>query len=465
MPRGPSAKRQQGAANNRDTRHENGLVAPGTGSASGSATTSTTGKRGPKSQRSRNDIRSDGSPGPRPSSSTNLQLHPSSRSLSSTSLDNNNNSLNAAPPPLPSPNPSTSSANGNGNGNGHGYAKHNSTIGDIMSVNTHSPRRASVAAYSETSSDSASVSAEDAHRRIDVNAAKNHQVHRDTGPFDLALTVLRSCPLHDTLAILIILTQLSPWLLSSIYTLFTLLTFVPPPTTSSGLSINEIFDGFGAPNLWTLVGLDILFLIFFAFMPLQSLILEFAQVVVAITLGGGGSNSTGTSGAPTYKIVLCVGIVLLNHFGQHPFVRALFSLKALLGFGRYEGSTDAADPMEPGSTPSPRGLFRSVLAIHILVQGLVRYVRDWYLRRERRDQLSQSQSDPEAGKSPLMVDPAMDGGGLTPTDPDSNRQVMSLSLSASSKKKRKQSHQVRLRQPLWAALASTKIVMVKEYAC
>lgn len=331
-----------------------------------------------------------------------------------------------------------------------------------MSVNNHSPRRASVAAYSETSSDSASVSAEDAHRRIDVNAAKNHQVHRDTGLCDLALTVLRSCPLHDTLAILIILTQLSPWLLSSIYTLFTLLTLAPPPTTSSGLSINEIFDGFGAPNLWTLFGLDILFLVFFAFMPLQSLILEFAQVVVAITLGGGGSNSTGTSGAPTYKIVLCVGIVLLNHFGQHPFVKTLFSLKSLLGFGRYEGSTDAADPMESGSTPSPRGLFRSILAIHILVQGLVRYVRDWYLRRERRDQLSQSQSDPEAGKSPsLMVDPAMDGGGLTPTDPDSNRQVMSL--SASSKKKRKQSHQVRLRQPLWAALASTKIVMVKEY--
>ncbi|KAJ4417402.1 hypothetical protein N0V82_006169 [Gnomoniopsis sp. IMI 355080] len=436
MPRGSSAKRQQGAASNRDTRHENGLVGPG--------------KRIPKSQRSRNDIHSDGSPGPRPSSILQNTSQSQSHSLSSTSLDT------AAPPPLPSPNPSTSSANGNGNGNG--YTKHHSTIDDIMSA--ENPRRASVAAYSDASStDSASVSAEDAHRRIDVNAAKNNQVHRDTGPFDLALTVLRSCPLHDTIAILIILTQLSPWFLSSIYTLFTLLTFVPPPTTSSGLSINEIFDGFGAPNLWTLVGLDLFFLIIFAFMPLQDLILEFAQVVVAMTLGGGASSRGGT----THNIFLCVGIVLFNHFGHHQPLGGFPNIKTLLGPSW--ATTDADDPMEPGPSvygrKTPRGLFRSVLAIHILVQGLVRYVRDWYLRRERRDLLSQSQSDPEAGKSPsLMVDPAMDGG-LTPTDPDPNRQVMSS--SASSKKKRKQSHQVRIRQPLWAALASTKIVMVKEY--
>ncbi|CAN8095981.1 unnamed protein product [Discula destructiva] len=481
MPRGSSAKRQQGAATIRDTRHDNALVGPGPGpnsnpagigsgsgsglgpaTGTGTGTTSGAGKRAPKSQ-SKNDIRSDGSPSPRPSSSTISQPNPPSRSLSSTFPDNHS-SPNAAPSPLPSPHPSSSRANGNGNG--YGYAKHHNTIDDIMSVDSHYPRRASVAAYSETSSESVSVPAEDAHRRIDVNAAKNHYVHRDTGPFELCLTVLKSCPLYDTLAILIILTQLSPWLLSSIYTLFTLLTFVPPPTTSSGLSINEIFDGFGAPNLWTLVGLDLLFLIFFAFMPLQSLILEFAQVVVAMTLGGGGTSPTGRSGAPTYKILLCAGIVLLDHFGYHLLVKALLRGKALLGFGQYEGTTDAADPMEPGpqgyGRETPRGLFRSVLAIHILVQGLVRYVRDWYLRREKRDLLSQSQSDPEAGKSSsLMVDPAMDGGGLTPTDPDPNRQV--VSLSASSKKKRKQSHQVRIRQPLWAALASTKIVMVKEY--
>ncbi|KAK7741010.1 hypothetical protein SLS53_005074 [Cytospora paraplurivora] len=421
MPRGSSAKRQQGAANNRDTRHENGLVGPG--------------KRIVK-QKSRNDVKSDGSPRP--------QLH---QFLSD----------NAAPSPLPSsPLPSNSSANLNGNG----YAKHRHSIEDM----SHDRRRPSVAAYSETSTESLSVepsqaAVEDAHRRIDVNAAKNNNVHREPGPLDYALTVLRSCPLHDTIAILIILMQLSPVALSSIYMLFTLLTFVPPVTTSSGLSLTEIFDGPGAPNLWTLVGLDLFFLIIFAFMPLQDLILDFAQVVIAMTLGGGASSRAGT----THNIFLCAGIVLFNHFGHHQALGRYSTSKTFVG-GTW-GTPDADDPLEPISIgyerKGPKGLFRSTLAIHILVQGLVRYVREWYLRREKRDLLSQSQSDPEAGKAPVLAgDPATDGG-YVPTDTEANKQ--SISTTVSTKKRRKQSHQVRIRQPLWAALASTKIVMVKEY--
>lgn len=447
MPRGSSAKRQQGAANTRDaSRHDNGLVGPGAG------------KRIVRNQKSRNDVqpRLDGSPRP------NLTSQSLSQAQALSSHDTAAAPLSQQPSLPPSNSFSSPQTNGNGNvyanGNGNGYAKHAHQPDDIMA--SDSVRRASVAAYSETSSESVSVATEDTHRRIDVNAAKNNNVHRDTGPLDLAFSVLRSCPLHDTIAILIILMQLSPFALSSIYTLFTLLTFVPPPTTSSGLSINEIFDGFGAPNLWTLVGLDLFFLIVFAFMPLQDLILEFAQVVVAMTLGGGASSRGGT----THNIFLCVGIVLINHFGQHQALGRYSNFKTLLGTSW--GTTDADDPLESGPSvyerKGPRGLFRSVLAIHILVQGLVRYVRDWYLRREKRDLLSQSQSDPEAGKTPtLAVDPVTEGGFPTPTDTDPNRQA--TTSMASSKKRRKQSHQVRIRQPLWAALASTKIVMVKEY--
>lgn len=466
MPRASSTKRQQGAASNRDVRHDNGLVGPA--------------KRIVSKKKSRNDIGLDGSPRPTasPSSASSPQQQQQQQhqlQLQQFHAQPLSSPESAAPLPSPSPLPSVSSASlADGNGHVNGYAKHNnsSTDDDIMSAANH--RRPSLAAYSETSSsDSVSVSnnniqaaaaaaaaTEDAHRRIDVNAAKNTNVHRDTGPLDLAFSVLRSCPLHDTIAILIILMQLSPFALSSIYTLFTLLTFVPPPTTNSGLSVTEIFDGFGAPNLWTLVGLDVFFLIVFAFMPLQDLILEFAQVVVAMTLGGGASSRGGT----THNIFLCVGIVLLNHFGQHQVLsRYSSNFRHLLGTSW--GSPDADDPLEHGPSAYerkvPRGLFRSVLAIHILVQGLVRYVRDWYLRREKRDLLSQSQLDPEAAKTPtLAVDQALEGG-LTPTDTDPNRQA--ASSAASTKKRRKQSHQVRIRQPLWAALASTKIVMVKEY--
>jgi ubiquitination network signaling protein AcrB len=424
MPRASSAKRQQGAAANRDTRHENGLVGPG--------------KRIVK-QKSRNEIRSDGSPRPHLQSSASEHAAP-------------------LPPPSPLPNTSAPCANGNGNGNGYLHGP------DDMPLDT--ARRPSVAAYSETSS-SESVSlatsqaaTEDAHRRIDVNAAKNNNVHRDTGFVDLAFTVLRSCPLHDTIAILIILMQLSPVVLSSIYMLFTLLTFVPPVTTSSGLSLTEIFDGPGAPNLWTLVGLDLFFLIVFAFMPLQDLILDFAQVVIAMTLGGGASSRAGT----THHIFLCAGIVLFNHFGHHQAINRYSSFKNFFG-GPW--TTPDADDLKPLSISydrkGPKGVFRSILAIHILVQGLVRYVREWYLRREKRDLLSQSQPDPEAGKTPTLAgDTGTDGGGLPPTDvPEASRQLTSTNIS--NKKRRKQSHQVRIRQPLWAALASTKIVMVKEY--
>ncbi|PSR83351.1 hypothetical protein BD289DRAFT_453873 [Coniella lustricola] len=463
MPRASSAKRQQGAASNREIRHDNGLVGPA--------------KRTVSKKKSKNEIGLDGSsrttasPSSAPTNSQQQLQQQQSHDQPLSSPES------AAPLPPPSPLPSVPSASlADGNGHVNGYAKHNNNStthdDDIMSA-ANPTRRPSLAAYSETSSfESVSVAAnlqavaaattptEEFHRRIDVNAAKNNNVHRDTGPLDLAFSVLRSCPLHDTIAILIILMQLSPFALSSIYTLFTLLTFVPPPTTNSGLSVTEIFDGFGAPNLWTLVGLDVFFLIVFAFMPLQDLILEFAQVVVAMTLGGGASSRGGT----THNIFLCVGIVLLGHFGQNQ-VLARYSSNFRHLLGTSWGSPDADDPLEHGPSAYerkvPRGLFRSVLAIHILVQGLVRYVRDWYLRREKRDLLSQSQLDPEAAKTPtLAVDAALEGG-LTPTDTDPNRQA--TSSTASTKKRRKQSHQVRIRQPLWAALASTKIVMVKEY--
>jgi hypothetical protein len=63
-------------------------------------------------------------------------------------------------------------------------------------------------------------------------------------------------------------------------------------------------------------------------------------------------------------------------------------------------SPDPDDPLEPNSQSSNKkhGLVRSILAIHILTQGVVRYIRDWYVRREKRDSTA-SIGDPEAGKA------------------------------------------------------------------
>lgn len=416
MPRASSsAKRTQGSAGNRDTRHENGLVGPG--------------KRITK-QKSQSQL--EGSPKP-----TNH---------------------NAAAPPVPSL-PSSLS---------NGYARFDELALDHKAI--EGLRRGSLGTSSVSSSADSMASPsgqpyqeESGHRRIDVNDAKNNNVHRDPGPLDMALTVLRSCPLHDTLAILIILMQVSPVALTTIYMLFTFLTFVPPVTTSSGLSITEIFDGNqGTPSLTTLLCMDVIMLGIWLFLwaPVQQFITDLAQVVISLTLGGGGSSRQGSAN----NILLCVGIVGLSQWTRHMRLSSLSPLKRLLGSKGFFSSA-SGDALELSSSifekKGPYGWIRSILAIHILTQGLVRYIREWYLRREKRDLAGQGQPDPEAGKPSSLLGDSSAEGGFGMTDADALLQPGTGPVS--SKKRRKQSAQVRIRQPLWAALASTKIVMVKEY--
>jgi len=412
MPRASnSAKRHQGPSNQRDTRHENGLVGPG--------------KRVIKRK-------------------SQTQLDDGSR----PALDG------ASVPPVP---PVPAAANGSAAHLDDMAPEHRAT--ELLRRGS----RASLGTYSESSSTdslaapSANAIAEETHRRIDVNDAKNTNVHRDPGPLDLAITVLRSCPLADTIAILIILMQASPAVLATIYMLFTVLTFVPPVTTSSGLSITEIFDGSqGTPSLWTLIWMDGIMLLIWLFLwaPIQQFILDLAQVVISFTLGGGGTSRQGT----TSNIFLCVGIVGVSHWIQR--WNGLSRLAAIFGPNRF---------VSPGVQPTfrsfdkkgPYGWVRSVLAIHILTQGLVRYIREWYLRRERRDLQSQGLLDPESGKSVSFPAEGCSDVALLAADSDAHLQTSAAHLSG--KKRRKQSAQVRIKQPLWAALASTKIVMVKEY--
>jgi ubiquitination network signaling protein AcrB len=409
MPRAAaSAKRQQGASNQRDTRHENGLVVPG--------------KRITR-ERSQNHLNG------------NAVRSPTSE--------------NAPASPVLSTPPHT-----------NGISK------EPADMSAEALRRGSVGGYSDSSSESfnANLGPEDNHRRIDVNATKNSNVHRDPGPLDFALTVLRSCPLQDTIAILIILMQIPPIALSGIYMLFTLLTFV---TTSNGLNLSEVFEwNLGAPSLATVVCVDGIVLLIWLFFwgPIQHVILDLAQMVIALGLGGGSSSRDGGSLKNT---LICLSMILISHVLRHTKMK-YSPVGYLLGSSRFM-TPDLDDPLE--SLESIRGYdkvqsgwvnwVRSVLAIHILTQGLVKYIRDWYLRRERwerRDSVSQS-VDPEAGK-PYAGDLSIVDGFSTP---DSDTASLQPPLVSTFKKKRKQSAQIRNRQPLWAAIASTKIVVVKEY--
>ncbi|KAH8685261.1 hypothetical protein BGZ61DRAFT_455189 [Ilyonectria robusta] len=415
MPRASSSgKRQQGAATHRDTRHENGLVGPARRSSD---------KKGS----------GDG---------------PARRS--------DHGVAGAAGSSIPA----------NGLANGSSKLPLDNSSSDSR-ANDDSMRRSSLA--SETSSESCISNmgtngiVDAGHRQIDVNALKNSDVHRDSGPFDLATTVLKSLPMQDTLAILIILMHVPPLSLSAIYTVFTFLTFVPPVTTSSGMNINlaEIFDGNSTmPSLVTILCMDFFFLLIWLFLwgPIQDAILDFAKPVIAITLGGGTSTRDGTSRGLTTCFMWVIGHHLLRgtrvhwgrvvrHIPEHWRIPSVFN-----------------NPLQPATSTydkrSAYGWVKSVLAIHILTQGIVRYIREWYLRREKAN-ASTGVSDPEVGKPPSVTgDMANDAGFATP---DTDVSFQPATGPSTNKKRRKQSTQVRLQQPLWAALASTKIVMVKEY--
>ncbi|TGJ83962.1 hypothetical protein E0Z10_g4804 [Xylaria hypoxylon] len=424
MPRASaSAKRQTGASNHRDTKHENGLVGPGKRIA-----------RQPQQQQQQQKGQ--------------CQLNGSLQQQTQLAADDAS---------IPSA-PSTPPANAND------FSKHNAEM-HVEPRSAESLRRSSLGAYSETStadsynSHAAHVALEDNHRRIDVNATKNSNVHRDPGPLDFAYTVLRLCPLQDTIAILIILMQIPPLALSGIYMLFTLLTFV----TSNGLTFSDVFEwNLGAPSLATVICVDGIVLLIWLFLwgPIQHVILDLAQMVIALGLGGGSSSRDGGSMKNT---LICLSMILLSHVLRHTKMK-YSPVGYLLGSSRFM-TPDLDDPLESldllrGYDKVQSGWFgwvKTILAIHILTQGLVKYIRDWYLRRERRDSLAQNAADPEAGKS---YSPDADGGFLTP---DSDTATLQNSTALTTKKKRKQSAQVRNRQPLWAALASTKIVVVKEY--
>ncbi|KAI4158907.1 MAG: hypothetical protein L6R39_000466 [Caloplaca ligustica] len=309
------------------------------------------------------------------------------------------------------------------------------------------------------------------HRRIDVSAAKGPAASDHT-IFSLALTILRSCPLGDTIAILIFLLSLPPTLLSVTNALFAVLTFMPPAGSYSSipLTLNDVFQGSGGtPSLATILITDALGIVLWlvAWSPLQTLGLELAQAVVATTLGGGNSNKNSASDSTLF----CMFIVFLTHVARHRWIP-----KRIFGYEwsvRLESianlpeklSSDAID--EAHQPRSAGGWFRILIALHILVQGLVHVARRWYTKREysQANHLSKK-GDPEAGASTQSQAEA----GHT-TSPASSELTSKTSLpiskearekNSNGKKRRKQGTYVRRQQPLWAAFAATKVTVLRE---
>lgn len=416
MARGSTSNKRQPGANQRDTRHDNGLVGPAT-------------KRVVKQK-------------------SNGRINGQAKSPEGTT----------STPPVPGTPPAT-----------NGQLRQ-PILGDSLpdiKMGSDSVRRTSVSGNSDSSASEVyqNPAGQEGYRQIDVTSAKSAPIyHRD--PVSFAYTVLKSCPLWDTLAILIVLLQIPPTFLSIIHMIFAFLTFVPPSAVSaSGLSFTDVLQGtwesFGTPSFGTIVLIDLIVILVWLFLwsPLQDVALDLAQMVIALTLGGG------TSGRETSmrNVLWCLGVIGASHLFsagklRSSGFRAFFSSKGLLG--PPGGIENALNALPQARTK--QGMIGNMIAVHILTQGVVRYIRDWYVRREKRDSLATG-GDPEAGKA--VPDTSSDSTAATHSSMDTELSATSAGASSSSilKKKKKQSAQVRIRQPLWAALASTKIVMVKEY--
>ncbi|KAJ5136274.1 hypothetical protein N7448_004828 [Penicillium atrosanguineum] len=303
-------------------------------------------------------------------------------------------------------------------------------------------------------------------------SAKRSGSNASINPLQLASTILKSCPMYDTIAILIFLLQLPPMVLTLVQFLFASLTFMPPSGAAAGsLSSNfDIFQGpAGTPSLGTMIAMDgfCLFWGLFMWTWAQNFAIDLAHVQVAITLGGGGSGKNGGVNA------MCVGIVLLLHIirskGIQEFVLGhLVSAKFISPdlLSQYSNFLPAEfRRTEANASPS---WLRSLLAVHILAQaGTAMARRSMAKNRAPAPPRSGKRGDTEASAgSQGQADSALESAASLSSSlmgPDGQFLKDSKDRLTSAKKRRRQANQVRSRQPFWAALASTKVTVMREY--
>ncbi|KAL8919934.1 MAG: hypothetical protein Q9208_006502 [Pyrenodesmia sp. 3 TL-2023] len=419
------------AANQHNTRHENGVVAPG--------------KRIIK-QKSNGNI--NGSP----------QGSGSSTAPSSTSLV-------AAPSVNQLPDNVT-----NGHLSGSKYARNRTSSTGRCQGDTSEDQSEDHESM-ENGNAHLNGSLEHAHRKIDVNAAKGPAICENT-VFSLALTILRSCPLGDTIAILIVLLSLPPTLLSVTNALFAVLTFMPPAGSFSSIptTLTDVFQGSGGtPSLATILVTDALGIVLWlvAWSPLQTVGLELAQAVIATTLGGGNlSNSSGSD-----STLFCMLIVFLTHVARHRWIpKRIFGYEwsARLASIAYFPENLASDTVDEDHQPRSAGSwFRILISLHILIQGLVHVARRWYTKREYSNSNSLTKKgDPEAGAS-TQIQSDVGHSNLAGSSEVASKASLPIPKEAREKmshgkKRRKQGTYVRRQQPLWAAFAATKVTVLRE---
>ena len=304
-------------------------------------------------------------------------------------------------------------------------------------------------------------------------------------PLAIVSTILTYYPLRDAISILILLLSLPPTLVLIIQTLFASLTFVPPTAGISLSTLPNVKDMFNAsslgyPALATILLVDLIFYLCWlpVWKPMQSMFLDLSQTVIAVSLSGAASSN----GGPTYSILTCSTVVCVVHVLRYKAIHltALDYLRSVLH--RMDIGFDVNVPSAASSflfsSPSQHGWLytavRTMLGIHIVSQGVTTCIRRSLASANERNsnapQVAKSDTEAAAGADSaprsysaddLKHPPQTSNGDVRLPGPSPAHRESKVRES-SSKKKRKQANQVRSQQPLWAAIASTKVTFVKE---
>jgi hypothetical protein len=338
---------------------------------------------------------------------------------------------------------------------------------------------ASASSSSPSPSPNGAVRLADSTCRQTVQSPKKSHASRSVNPFVLASTILKACPMSDTIAILIFLLQLPPIVLTLVQFLYASMTFMLPAgmTTGTLTSNFDIFQGpAGTPSLGTMIAMDGFCLFvwgLFMWDWAQHFAIDLAHVQVAIALGAGSSTESGSVN------VLCMAFVLMVHLlrsgGVQTFVVGhLLSYKLVTAESISRISYLIPAELRRKEPSSPPSWVRSLLAVHILAQAGTAMARRSMAKNrspprtkggKRTDTeafagASQPQADSSAIESttnPLSTATPEVPSAVGTTSKDSRERI------SSAKKRRRQANEARRIQPFWAALASTKLTVTREY--
>jgi len=296
---------------------------------------------------------------------------------------------------------------------------------------------------------------------------------QDVSALQLANTILRSRPAYDTISLLIVLLALPSMILTIVQALFASLTLMPGGGAPVSLfSLLDIFQGAaGTPSVHTIAAVDVIgFALWICLWNwAQNFALDLAQIQIAITLGNGNSGKNG--GVTTS----CFAAILLLHAVRSKGVRRfLYSNLVPLDLLSHVGLTDylkylPSDSDFGQSLGSPSKL-RSLFAVHIISQAVMAIVR----RRisSSNPSIGNTKSkrvDTEALAGSMSDTSALDGSttagissGVDYQQPPTPGLKEGKEKVTSAKKRRRYANHIRSKQPFWAALASTKVHVLRE---